>query len=110
MEYWNVDNKTSIIQPLLQHFSTPILQNESQLEATRIGLLHMVYRSVNKLACIFEMIVWRIGGQSRIFEGFADGEMVETLIVIVADTHYFVDGVIKKAPDSRASDAVGFCF
>ena len=51
-----------------------------------------------------------MGCQSRVFDRFSDRKMIETLIVIVAETHYFVDGVIKKTTDSRASDTVGFGF
>ena len=59
---------------------------------------------------VFEMIIGRIGGQPRILKRFSDGEMVETLIVIVAEAKDFMNGVIKKTADPGASDAVGFSF
>ena len=59
---------------------------------------------------VFKVVVGRIGGQSWIFKGFADGEMVEALIVIVAKTHDFMNGIIKKTANARASDPAGFSF
>ena len=67
-----------------------------------------VYYGTN--LAVFKVMVGRIGRQSRVFKRFADGEMVEALIVIVAKTHDFMNGIIKKTADTGASGAAGFSF
>ena len=56
------------------------------------------------------MVVRRICGESLIFKGSANGEMVQTLILMVPDFNYLMDGIIKEAADSGAANTVSFGF
>jgi hypothetical protein len=45
-----------------------------------------------------------------VFNGCANGEMIETLKLIILQSKQVVNGVIKKATDTRGSRAGGFGF
>jgi hypothetical protein len=49
------------------------------------------------------VVIRRISGQAGVLDRFFDRKVIETLIVIVPETHYFMDGIIKKTADARAS-------
>ena len=55
------------------------------------------------------MLVGRMGDEARIFDRFSDGEVVQALIVIVCQSQYFVNGIVKETPDAGAPNPVGFC-
>ena len=59
-----------------------------------------------------QVVVGREGGETRIFDRSADGEMVQTLILIVFNSQNLVDRIIKETADAAAkysiSGAAGF--
>ncbi len=57
-----------------------------------------------------QMMVCRIGSESRIFNRAANGEMVQALIVIIFDSQNFMDSVVEKTTDAGAANTMGFSF
>ena len=61
-----------------------------------------------KILTIFQVVVGRMGSEPRIFYRFSDGEVVQALILIICQSQYFVNGVVKETADAGAPDAEGF--
>ena len=64
--------------------------------------------NVEYLLSIFQVTVSRVGGESRIFDRSANGEMVQTLILIIFKSQHLMDGIVKETADAGAANTVRF--
>ena len=69
-----------------------------------IGTQNVVGNQVE--LAIRQMMVRRICREARIFDRSADGEMVQTLILIIFNSQYLMDRIIKETADAGAANTV----